>query len=74
MDDFNPWDEATNQREANEFIAHNVDLIQQLYSEAVLVAREFDIRISFTLELPENAQGGHNSPLGVWWNPSSQYC
>ncbi|MGZ8887956.1 MAG: hypothetical protein ACXW1D_00190 [Halobacteriota archaeon] len=74
MDDFFPREYATTQERANEFIAANVVCMQQLYSEAVLMAKEFDIKLHINLELPEGAQGGHNHGLYGFWNSSSQYC
>lgn len=74
MDEFYPEEHARTREQAVAFIADNVERMQQLYSEAVLMAKEFDIRLHISLELPDGTQGGHNQNLYGMWNPSSRYC
>ncbi len=63
-----------NSEENNKRIAQLVESIQADYKELIALADQERCRISFTMSIPEDAAGGHNQDVGVYWNPSSQYC
>ncbi len=60
--------------EAHKKIAYRIKCMQELFNECVLLAEVHSISLSFQLELPEEAKGGHNGDIYVSWNPSSQNC
>lgn len=72
--DFNVWAVATNRQEASAEIANRVEQIQQLYAEAVLIAKEFDTYVSVSLELPDGTEGGHNRNEYAHWSASAAHC
>lgn len=70
--EFNAW--AYTKEEAHKKIAYRLALMQEMFTECALLAQANDIKLSFELELPSKAKGGHNSDTWVHWNPSSQHC
>ena len=73
--EFNVWDIAGKQQAAEE-IAKRVERMQQDYKEIIIIAAELDVRISLSLQKPEDLRLGHNANhlAEIHWNPSSQYC
>jgi hypothetical protein len=74
MIDFNPWEVALTQEEASREVAERVEKIQTMFKEAVLIADNFGLRLSFAIDLPEGYEKGHNTGTYAHWSASAAHC
>lgn len=71
-----PWDIKT-KAAAAKYISDKIEEMQTLYQNIISMADHHDVRVSTTLDWPEDiGRTGHNENMRteLWWNPSSKYC